>query len=128
MLIARSRRSLGRMAIVGLLCLSMASCAWFARSPQHAVGYQRALYGQIYLLVLASSTLQLPITEALIYRQIGPRYWTLVRDQLIRQMVIGDFNTNFALWVVVSSAMLNNILYRQFHRGGLDREHDGHKL
>lgn len=124
MLIAYSGRSIGKFVIVGLLCLSIASCAWMNRGTSNYIGYQRALYGQIYLLIIASSTVTLPVTAAMVYKQIGPRYWDLVRNEIIRRMVIDDFNGNFLLWALVSNSLLVGVIHQQFHRGGFDRAPD----
>lgn len=94
------------------------------RGTSNYIGYQRALYGQIYLLIIASSTVTLPVTAAMVYKQIGPRYWDLVRNEIIRRMVIDDFNGNFLLWALVSNSLLVGVIHQQFHRGGFDRAPD----
>lgn len=120
-----SRRvSFRKLFIVGLVCLSIASCAWMQGYGARQIGYQRLLYGQIYLIVLAAG-FSMPVlaTQAMVLKQVAPREWELIRDAVIIGMVIDNFNKDPLAWALIASATLTLILSRYYFRGGIDREH-----
>ena len=119
------RASVRKICIVGLVCLSIASCSWFQANSARQVGYQRLLYGQIYLIVLAAG-FSMPVlaADATILKQVAPREWEILRDLAVVSMVLGDFNAHPEYWVLVAAATLSLILHRVYYRGGIDREHE----
>jgi len=119
------RTSLRKLCIVGLVCLSIASCSWFQANSARQVGYQRLLYGQIYLIVLAAG-FSMPVLAAdtMILKQVAPREWELLRDVAIAAMVLGDFNAHPEYWALIAAATLSLILHRFYYRGGAEHERE----
>ena len=120
------RTSLRRLCIVALLCVSIASCTWMQSQHARQVGFQRMLYGQIYLIILAATySLPVGVDSAMVMQQIAPREWVLLRDATIVAMVISNFNQDPTRWTPLALATLSAILYRYHYRGGIDRgEHE----
>lgn len=118
------RASFRRTCLVALLCLSIASCAWMHGHNLRQVGFQRMLFGQIYLIILAAAySLPVAAENAMVMQQIAPREWALVRDATIVAMVISNFNQDPTRWAPVAMSVLSLILYR-YYRGGGDRDHE----
>lgn len=119
------RASFRKIFMVGLVCLSIASCSWFQGHGARYVGHQRLLYGQIYLIVLAAG-FSMPVlaANAMVLKQLAPQEWELVRDLFIIGMVIDNFNAHPETWTLIALATLSLILHRYYYRGGIDRVRD----
>jgi len=118
------RASLRRICLVSVLCLSIASCAWMQGNSPRQVGFQRMLYGQLYLIILAAGySLPVLADRAMVFQQVAPREWALIRNATVIAMVINNFNQDPARWGPAALATMSLILYR-YYRGGSEHEHD----
>jgi len=110
------RTSRRRFLIAGLGSLSVASCAWLPAGKPGYVAFQRLLYGQVYLILLASGfTMPVGPENATLFRQTAPQQWYLLQDLALINFVLSDFNKNPMLWAQVSSLVLLQLWRR--HRG-----------